>query len=71
MAGTEGVGGEDTRALALRPVSVIYVQVDEPAQVNRCPTQGGPGLLRLAVLRLHRMADSVDDLRRSLERVAR
>lgn len=51
-------------------VSVIYVSVDEPRPRPQHRAARGRGPLSAAARALHRMADRVDDVRRSLERAA-
>jgi hypothetical protein len=63
----ESLKDEHARALAVRPVSVIYVSIEEPQPARR-RGPGAGGLLRAATVCVHRLADYVDDLRRSLER---
>lgn len=61
--------GYRERGLVPQGVSVIYVSVDEPrSEADRAVR--GRGGLGAAARALHRMADRVDNLRRTLERAA-
>jgi hypothetical protein len=60
---------EPERGLVPNRVSVIYVSVDEPRAKSRRAMQCW-GSLGVAARALHRMADRVDDVRRTIERAA-
>ncbi len=62
---------EGSRALTVAPVSVIYVSVDEPAPSMRCRPLEARGVLKAAAMLMHRLADQVDEARRSFEQVRR
>lgn len=57
---------ENSSGLVAPTVPVIYVSVDEPRPHS--PAANGRNRLRAAAKALHRMADKVDSVRRTLER---